>query len=104
LFLQPIDRAFDLDDRLCDQGIISLASDGIGFSQHFLADEIELSARVVASAAGLFEGFEMMRQTLNLFGDIRALGEDGDFFQQVGFVDVSSALLISTFTRCASFL
>jgi hypothetical protein len=79
LFLQPIDRALDLDDVPRRSRVVGLARDRVGLAEHLLRDEVELAARVFALAARVLERLEVMRQPLDLLGDVGALGEDGDF-------------------------
>ena len=71
LFLQPIDRAFDLDNMPRDLGVVRFARDRVGLAQHLLRDEIQFSPCMIASAAGLLKCFQMMRQPLDFLANVR---------------------------------
>ncbi len=88
LFLEPVDRALDFDDVPGDLGVVGLCGDGVGLAEHFLGDEIELPAGVLAGSAGVLESFEMAGEPLDFLADVGALGEDGDFPEQIGLVDL----------------
>src|SRR6266566_566119 len=75
LLLESIDRPLDFHDVPGDLRIIGLARDRIGLPQHLLSNKVQLPPCMLAGAAGLFEGIEVAGQTLNLFADVRALGE-----------------------------
>ena len=81
LLLQPIDRTLDFHNVPGDLSVVSFARDCVGLPQHFLRDEIELAAGVLAAGAGLLERFQVMREAGDFFGDVCPLGEDGDFLE-----------------------
>src|SRR5947207_15228151 len=83
LLLQAVDGPLDLHDVAGDLGVVGLAGDGVGLAEHFLADEVELAAGVLAVAAGLLEGPQVARQPLDLLGDVRALREHRHLLDQV---------------------
>src|SRR5215203_2666845 len=65
LLLQPVDRSLDLDRVPSDRGVVRLACDRVGFAEHFLRDEVELAAGVIAVAAGILKCLQMVREPLD---------------------------------------
>jgi len=56
-----------------------LGSEGVGFAVEFLQQEVEPFADASAAGERAFKFLEVGGEAVELFGDVEALGDEGDF-------------------------
>ena len=67
---------------LRNRGVVGFRAQCIQFARNFLADEFERAADRFILAQEMRELREMTFQARQFFGNIGAIGEDGDFLEQ----------------------